>query len=404
MTDIITKPIILDETGKEFIDVLYNIKRAIRGAEYNSKEWTLTINTSNYEITMSGDVKSWLIYRSKLGRYIVSNDGKARKLNKENSNLLEDGTSYDIASGHIMTRFPNLYFTCVTNSDIVTITLSEKPFANCKAFGEQWIGSYLGTVLTDGELVSRSGLNPTRNMTINSFWEAAQKNGSNWGLSDYRQRQMMMVIYLCEFLDANSQLCLGYGMNGNENNWVVVVQNATTGKTNILGDRCGKVNFLESGQFASDACHVSLFGIEDPYGWFNEFIQGVYFGSSNNSGQTGSDVYIYEGNRMPTSDELITQPTGLFRKITRVTSRDWINNLMWGENMDILPAVLDGNSADGHGDYWFASTTGQVLAFGGYAISGSICGLACASSVEAWTYASAGFGARLAYYGVVDIV
>ena len=403
MTDI-TKPIILDETGKEFIDVLYNIKRAIRGVKYNYKEWTLTINTSTYEITMSGDVKSWLIYRSKLGRYIVSNDGKARKLNKENSNLLEDGTSYDITSGHIMTRFPNLYFTCVTNSNIVTITLSEKPFANCKEFGEQWIGSYLGQVLTDGKLVSRSGLNPKPSKNINSFWEAAQKNGSNWGLSDYRQRQMMMVIYLCEFLDANSQKCLGYGMNGNTNNWVPVVQNAITGKTNILGDRCGKVNFLEPGQKTSDACHVSLFGIEDPYGWFWEFNQGVYFGSSNNSGQTGYEVYIYEGNRMPTSDELITQPTGLFRKITRVTSSGWIKNLIWGENMDILPGVLGGDSATGHGDYSWANTTGQVLFLGGSASSGAYCGLSYSDSDAVWSFADSTIVARLAYYGVVDIV
>ena len=401
MTEI-TKPILLDETGKRIVEKFKNIERAIR--EYNYKEWTLTINTSTYEITMSGDVKSWLIYRSKLGRYIVSNDGKARKLNKENSNLLEDGTSYDITSGHIMTRFPNLYFTCVTNSNIVTITLSEKPFANCKEFGEQWIGSYLGQVLTDGKLVSRSGLNPTRNMTINSFWTAAQKNGSNWGLSDYRQRQMMIVIYLCEFLDANSQKCLGYGMNGNVNNWVPVVQNAITGKTNILGDRCGKVNFLGSGQNTSDACHVSLFGIEDPYGWFYEFIQGVYFGSSNNSGQTSSDVYIYEGNRMPTSDELITQPTGLFRKITRVTSSGWIKNLIWGENIDILPASIGGSSATGHGDYSWGSTTGQILIFGGAASSGAYGGLACSDSSILWTDAKPFYGARLAYYGVVDIV
>ena len=401
MTDI-TKPILLDETGKRIVEKFKNIERAIRGEE---KEWTLIINTSTYEITMSGDVKSWLNYRSKLGRYIVSNDGKARKLNKENSNLLEDGTSYDITSGHIMTRFPNLYFTCVTNSNIVTITLSEKPFANCKAFGEQWIGSYLGNVLTDGKLVSRSGLIPTRSMTINSFWAAAQKNGSNWGLSDYRQRQMMMVIYLCEFLDANSQKCLGYGMNGNVNNWVPVVQNAITGKTNILGDRCGKVNFLESGQNTSDACHVSLFGIEDPYGWFFEFIQGVYFGSSNNSAQTSTDVYIYEGNRMPTSDELITQPTGLFRKITRVTSSGFIENLKWGENMDILPASpLSGGSVTGLGDFYGAHKTGQVLRVGCYAYSGAYCGLAFSDSYAAWTYASDSIGARLAYYGVVDIV
>ena len=303
-----------------------------------------------------------------------------------------------------MTRFPNLYFTCVTNSNIVTITLSEKPFANCKAFGEQWIGSYLGTVLTDGELVSRSGLNPTRDMTINSFWEAAQKNGSNWGLSDYRQRQMMMVIYLCEFLDANSQKCLGYGMNGNTNNWVPVVYNGITGKTNILGDRCGKVNFLESGQNTSAACHVSLFGIEDPYGWYWEFIQGVYFGSSNNSGQTGSEVYIYEGNRMPTSDELITHPTGLFRKIKRVTSDGWIKNLMWGENMDILLAARGGGSATGHGDYSLANKKGQVLIFGGDSDNGASCGLAFSASNDVWTKANPYIGARLAYYGVVDIV
>ena len=401
MTEI-TKPILLDETGKRIVEKFKSIERAIR--EYNYKEWTLTINTSTYEITMSGDVKSWLIYRSKLGRYIVSNDGKARKLNKENSNLLEDGTSYDITSGHIMTRFPNLYFTCVTNSNIVTITLSEKPFANCKEFGEQWIGSYLGQVLTDGKLVSRSGLNPTRNMTINSFWTAAQKNGSNWGLSDYRQRQMMMVIYLCEFLDANSQKCLGYGMNGNTNNWVPVVQNAITGKTNILGDRCGKVNFLESGQNTSDACHVSLFGIEDPYGWFYEFIQGVYFGNQYNSGQNGSDVYIYEGNRMPTSDELITQPTGLFRKIKRLNSGVWIKDLMWGENIDILPASNGGSSSTGHGDYSWGSTTGQILIFGGAASSGAYGGLACSDSSILWTDAKPFYGARLAYYGVVDIV
>ena len=398
----ITKPILLDETGKRIVEKFKSIERAIR--ESNYKEWTLTINTSTYEITMSGYIQSWLIYRSKLGRYIVSNDGKARKLNKENSNLLEDGTSYDITSGHIMTRFPNLYFTCVTNSNIVTITLSEKPFANCKAFGEQWIGSYLGNVLSDGSLVSRSGLTPTGDMTINSFWEAAQKNGSNWGLSDYRQRQMMMVIYLCEFLDANSQKCLGYGMNGNVDNWVPVVYNGITGKTNILGDRCGKVNFLESGQRTNLACHVSLFGVEDPYGWFWEFIQGVYFGNSNNSGQTGSEVYIYEGNRMPTSNELITQPTGLFRKITRVTSNGWIKNLMWGENMDILPAVLDGGSATGHGDYFTANDTGQSLISGGSAYDRANCGLACLNSSNRWVMYDASVRARLAYYGVVDIV
>ena len=193
-------------------------------------------------------------------------------------------------------------------------------------------------------------------------------------------------------------------MNGNANNWVPVVYNAVTGKTNILGDRCGKVNFLESGQRTNLACHVSLFGVEDPYGWFWEFIQGVYFGNSNNSGQTGSEVYIYEGNRMPTSEELITHPTVLFRKITRVTSDGWIKNLMWGENMDILPAELGGDSVTGHGDYHYANNTGQFLCWGGDADSGAYCGLSSSSSMNGWSGALSSIGARLAYYGVVDIV
>ena len=72
MTDI-TKPILLDETGNRIIDVLDNIERSIRGKEYNSKQWILTFDISGpiSNIAMSGDVQSWLNYRSKLGRYIV---------------------------------------------------------------------------------------------------------------------------------------------------------------------------------------------------------------------------------------------------------------------------------------------------------------------------------------------
>ena len=47
----ITKPILLDETGKRIIDVLDDIERAIRGEEYNYdesnyKEWILTFDIS----------------------------------------------------------------------------------------------------------------------------------------------------------------------------------------------------------------------------------------------------------------------------------------------------------------------------------------------------------------------
>ena len=399
----ITDPILLDKTGKEIVSKLDKIERAIRGPEYVSKTWTLNINTANYQVTMDGDINSWLAYRAKLGRYAMTNDGKARKLHHDNSRLLEDGTAYDAASCHIMVRYPNLYYSVSTSGDVVTLTLSEREFINCKAFGDQWIGAYIGAVVS-GALVSRADINPTRSLNINQFWNYAQANGSDWGLSDYRQRQMMMVIYLCEFLSMNSQLNLGLGMTGEGNNWCAVVYGATAGATAVLGDKCGKVNFLESGQLVNGACHVSLFGVEDPYGWYWEFVQGVYFGNSENANQDGTECFIYEGNRMPTSDELAGTPSGLYRKITRITSSGWVRKMLWGANLDVLPDTLGGSSVDGHGDYHYANNTGQVLLWGGSADYGSSCGLGYSSSNDGWSYAYSHIGARLAYHGKASII
>ena len=63
--------------------------------EVDSMQWTLNIDTSNYSVTMGGDINSWLEYREKLGRYAMTKDGNARKLNREDSRLLEVVTEYD---------------------------------------------------------------------------------------------------------------------------------------------------------------------------------------------------------------------------------------------------------------------------------------------------------------------
>ena len=72
--------------------------------------------------------------------------------------------------------------------------------------------------------------------------------------------------------------------------------------------------------------------------------------------------------------------------------------------MDILPGVLEGDSATGHGDYSWVSTTGQVLLLGGDSRSDSRCGLSCSNSYHDFASVYLTICARLAYYGVVDIV
>ena len=263
-----------------------------------------------------------------------------------------------------------------------------------------WIGAYIGREV-DGALVSKPSLNPTRSKTISSFFATAQVNGPDFGLSDYEHRQLMMMLYLSEYHNENSQACLGYGMNGNANNWVAGVYNALTGETASLGDGCGSVAFHSDDEATANACHISLFGIEDPYGWFWEMIQGCYFGNSGNEAQTGSEMFVYKGNRMPTSDELTTQPSGAFRPLTRPTSSGNVYALQMGDHFDVLPGKL---GSGGWSDYHWANTIGQLLLWGGLAGNGSYCGLACSYSDSAFSLAGSDVAARLAYYGVATVV
>ena len=376
--------------------------------ELHGMAWGVILNpnSANAELSVVGNYALWTEFKESIGRYQMNNSGKAIKLHPLDSSKYIDGTDIDTSKGHIMVHVPDLYYKVVEQSNGNSILwMSARPIGGhaIHTSGEgngSWIGAYIGREV-DGALVSKPSLNPTRNKTISSFFATAQVNGPDFGLSDYEHRQLMMMLYLSEYHNENSQACLGYGMNGNANNWVAGVYNALTGETASLGDGCGSVAFHSDDEATANACHISLFGIEDPYGWFWEMIQGCYFGNSGNEAQTGSEMFVYKGNRMPTSDELTTQPSGAFRQLTRPTSRGNVYALQMGDHFDVLPGKL---GSGGWSDYHWANTTGQLLLWGGTANCGSSCGLACSNSNGAFSYASSSIAARLAYYGVATVV
>lgn len=393
-----------DDTGLQMVEAIKSVANAIRGVELEKKEWSITINQASSAMAISamgGDVTSWQIYKSKIGRYLVEFPDEngvsyAHKLNRENSHFMEDETSVDESKGNVMVHFPRLYYKVTTSGDLVTLTMCEREFGeNCEEIDDQWVGAYLGSLDSDGRLRSISGKTPTASKSITTFWSDAQKNGANYGLCDYQQHILFVMLYLCEYLDKNSQACLGNGMTGVGNNWCAPVYNAHTGDTATLGDSCGKVMFTASGQLVAGACHVSLFGVEDPYGWFWEMVQGCYFGNSDNEEQTGTECFIYEGNRMPTSDELTTQPSGVYRQLTRVTSSGWLQTIIGGTKFDVLPASV---GASRWSDYHYANNTGQLLLWGGSARHGSLGGLVYSYSDSGFSDADSGVSARLAHY------
>lgn len=355
-----------------------------------------------------GNLDMWALYKSQCGRYLVKNNGHAAKLSVTNSGVYADGTTLNENLGHVICHFPKLYFR--VQEDAVTgipyLWMSLIPIGG-HFIPETNIGAYKGS-MSGSALVSRSGVAPAGTRTIESFWAAAQANGTKWGLINYQHKQLMMMLLLSEYGNPNAQEVLGNGVTGTNNSSDYTTPLSwNLGATKSLGDACGKVDFSwtnSGGVAVTGANHVSLFGIEDPYALQWEFTQGIYCGSSDNTGQTGSEVFLYEGNRMPTAGELASHPNGDYRQLTRLTASGFIQEETVGEFFDLVPTVHGGGGTSYWGDYHYANATGQVLIWGGAASRGAYCGLAFAFSFSAWSSSSADFGSRLAYYGELTVM
>lgn len=360
-----------------------------------------------------GNTAAWEEYKRMSGRYLVTNTGKASKLSPTNSSVFADGTALDESKGHVMFISPRLYYLVQTDSitGIPYLWMSMLPIGGNYIGGANGglyncIGAYKGA-MSGTALVSRSGVAPAGSKTINAFWTAAQVNGKDWGLTDYEQRKLIMMLGLSEYGDTNIQAKLGYGISGSTNLdlWATAAT-LQTGATKSLGDNFGKIGIsVVNGSITGVNCsRVNMMGIEDPYGWQWEMLQGVFCGNSANATQAGTEIFIYKGNRLPSAAELSTYPNGEYRQATRLTNEGYVQEIIAGDNFDIFPAKTGGGTTSYWSDYSWANNTGQLVFWGGHASSGAYCGLASAASNRAWSSASANIGSRLAYYGNLTFV
>ena len=346
-----------------------------------------------------GNRSMWEQFKESLGDYLLTSNGVAAKLSATDRSIFADGTPVDESKGNVMFHCLRLYF--IVQTDAVTgipyLWMSMYPIGGFY-IEAPWIGAYMGYNL-NGTLVSRSGYTPTGSQTISSFWNLAHNNGKDFGLTNYSHQQLMMMLNLSEYGNPNAQANIGYGCSGDGNTWDKT-NGLKTGATSGLGDACGKISIADVAGNAN-ASRVCLFGIEDLWGWYWQMIQNIFFGSSANAAQNGSEAFIYEGNRMPTAAELTTAPVGNYRQATRLTTptEGWIQNMLLGDHFDLLPSKIGGDSNSYWSDYSWQNTTGQLCLFGGSANHGAQCGLCCVSSASAFSFSDAYCGARLAYYG-----
>lgn len=375
-------------------------------------------NQSSSAWGMLGNAGLKAEYESMIGRYLMAGSGLAAKLSATNSGVFADGTTLDESKGNVMVIAPRLYYVVKNDaaSGLDYLWLSYLPIGghyigNCHNNEYICLGAYMGSMV-GSTLVSRSGLTPTGNKTIEAFWTAAQVNGKDWGLTNYDIRRWMEMIAVAHYGDSNVQAKLGYGVGGSNS---VDVWNAAsqlkTGATKSLGDALGKVsiadivNTTDSTKKTTNSSRVNLFGIEDPYNWFWEMLQGIFCGNSANTSQTGREVFIYEGNRMPTAAELSTHPNGQYRQVSRreapADTSGYVKTMLIGEYFDLWATAVGGGSTSYWCDYDYVNNTGQLVLWGGSASGGSGAGLAFAYSRSAFSISYSYFGARLAYYGPI---
>lgn len=376
-----------------------------------STAWGVPIkqNQSSPEWGRVGNLNLWEEYKSRSGRYLVTNNGKAAKLSATNSAIYADGTTLDETKGHIMAVFPDLYYTVKVDAktNVPYLWMSMIPIGG-HVIKRPCIGAYKGS-MSGTALASRSGVAPARSKNIAIFWDAAQVNGKSWGMTDYDHRRFMMMLCLSEYGNPNVQNVLGNGVTGSSGGeWCSVSSSMKTGATKSLGDDFGAIDLAwttDSGIAVSGASRVSLLGIEDPYGWQLEMIQGVYCGKSDNSAQSGTEIFVYEGNRIPSSAELALHPNGQYRQLERLNSEGFIKTEILGEHFDLFPTCVGGGSTSYWCDILYSNiVAGQLVLFGGGAGYGSRCGLACAVSTYPFFHANADVGTRLAYYGDMEFV
>jgi hypothetical protein len=314
------------------------------------------------------------------------------KLNKTNSNYFADGTEIDKNKGEIMFYGPKIYYLFKQDAEtgINYLWGSTMPISG-KSINELFIGAYPAYCDDDNTLHSRSDMLPTTGLDITTYWTNARKLGKNWGLADYNALRYLTMISLFEYGTVDVQTKIGPGVGNNDSE--------ITGATNSLGDICGSYNN-----------HVNLFGVEDYWGWYGEMLQGIYGGSDGNLGQSGTELFIYSGNKLPNQAEIIGTPNGNFRQISKPIPEQmgYIKRIQGGPYFDVVPSIEQDSLEAESNSYWHnsynANSSGQLVVRGGQKTDISSPGIITLDISKAFNSSNENITTRLAFYGKPNLV
>lgn len=356
-----------------------------------------TTSTTTLERGGNLDIITNLTSKFKRCLTLPQNDGSAAiaYLNSTDSNKWEDGSTVNRTGAYhyvyYMVHFPKYYYrTELVSIGKFKLYISDRKINDSYKEERECLIGVFEAYNTDGKLTSRPDTTSTGNQTIETFFNQAQTNGSNWGLIDYRAHKTIANLFCAKYGNTNiSTDNSSIPCSGGTRSW-----DGSTGATVSLGNEDGKSS--KSSNFL---------GLEDCYYGKYEFVQGINI--------INRQWIVYDGGLKVNTDLAGLTSAGYtnVRQIvassssnTAASSDGWIEGIAHGDYADIMPVYISGASdTTYYADYYYQNTGYRVLLRSGYSVGGSRCGVFYSDALSASSGSSSHVGSRLGFYGKIVV-
>lgn len=407
-------------------------------------EWNTAVSSAAATRIGSTDLHKSLPIQSRLRGCLLDDDGNVVEyLNPTNWKA----HTLDGSRGQVMVEIPQHYRKFETVGTIRRCKISEYPLPGYHSVPKMYISAYEATVqrsttklcsVVNTDADYRGGNNnsawdgtyrtllgrPATVISRTNFRNYARKRKSStteWNCQDYNAYKAVFWLYYVEYANRNCQLAFnaekdanGYAQGGLGNGITTVSSTAWSeyngyypfvpcGHTDELGNGSGEVAYEalnEDGSVWATVYANRYRGIENPFGHIWKWTDGINIKISpteENGGDNTSKVYVAD-NPANYKD---TGYDGYAVQGLEARTEGYVRQLVFGEQGDIMPAVVGGGSTTYWADYHYTNIpTSEALRgvlFGGDAYNGASAGFGAAYSLYAPSSTRALLGSRLCF-------
>lgn len=356
-----------------------------------------TTSTTTLERGGNLDIITNLTSKFKRCLALPQDDGSAAiaYLNSTDSNKWEDGSTVNRTGAYhyvyYMVHFPKYYYrTELVSIGKFKLYISDRKLTDSYKEERECLIGVFEAYNTDGKLTSRPNTTSTGNQTIETFFNQAQTNGSNWGLIDYRAHKTIANLFCAKYGNTNiSTDNSSIPCSGGTRSW-----DSSIGDTVSLGNRDGKSS--KSSNFL---------GLEDCYYGKYEFVQGINI--------INRQWIVYDGGLKVNTDlsgltsagyTNVRQIVASSSSNTAAPSSNWITGIAHGEYADIMPTYVSGGSdTTYYADYYYQNTGNRILLRSGDSGYGSRCGVFFSNAYCDSSNSDSYIGSRLGFYGKIVV-